>query len=95
MYKVGDIVEVKEPLSFKPHYWNRQYKVIEVEGISNCGDEETWLVLEVLGEEIIRLSRFGAMTIKKLSVTPEGQRNLILVRRENELIKKSIRKLKI
>ena len=106
MYKIGDIVEVKETDNFQPHFWNKRFKVIDVERELN---EELWLIVEVVGEPIelprkhplirksifIELRRYGNRTIRSFSVTPEGQRDLILVKRNQELIIKSIEKFKL
>ena len=105
MYKIGDIVEVKEPDNFQPHFWNKRFKVMDVERELN---EELWLIVEVVGEPIelprkhaLRsvgmelLDIYGNRTIRSFSVTPEGQRDLILVKRNQELIIKSIEKFKL
>lgn len=96
MYKIGDIVEVKEPDNFQPHFWNKRFKVMDVEGELN---EELWLIVEVVGEPIElprnALRRYGNRTVRSFSITPEGQRDLILVKRNQELIIKSIEKFKL
>ena len=96
-YSIGDIVEVKEPDNFQPHFWNKRFKVMDVERELN---EELWLIVEVVGEpiELPRkhpLRRYGNRTVRSFSITPEGQRDLILVRKGQELIIKSIGKHKI
>jgi hypothetical protein len=92
-YSIGDIVEIKEPNSFMPMFWNRRFKVIDVDLYEL--DEELWLVVEVMGEPIVVPYRSSNKQVMKFSITLEGQRDLILVRRSGELIIKSIGKLKI
>ena len=113
MYKIGDIVEVKEPDNFQPHFWNKRFKVIDsllvkYQNVERELNEELWLIVEVVGEPIelprkhaLRsvgmelLDIYGSRTIRSFSVTPEGQRDLILVKRNQELIIKSIEKFKL
>ena len=92
-YSIGDIVEIKEPNSFMPQFWNRRFKVIDVDVYEH--DEELWLVVEVIGEPIVVPYRSSDKQIMKFSIALEGQRDLILVRKSDELVIKSIGKHKI
>lgn len=106
-FKIGDIVRVEEPVSFQPHLWNRTFKIVEDNHIRFSYIESQkeygwhpWLVVEVMGEPIrVRGRRYGVgdddIEIIKFEITEEGQKDLILVKREEEIIPMNIKKHKI
>lgn len=100
-FKLGDIVRIDEPESFQPHFWNRSFKIIDLEPTGYS--RHPWLVVEVIGEPIkFRRRRLGRITsrffyyeeseITKFEITEDGQKDLILVKREGEVILKNIKK---
>jgi hypothetical protein len=97
-FNKGDIVRIKEPFSFQPHYWNKSFEVIEIEE----DGEERWVIVKFVGGtiEIPRTSsrmqnRFGNRIIRRLYIDDNGQKDLIMVKKSDELIMKNITKHRI
>lgn len=100
-FKINDIVRIDEPSSFMHCYWNRSFKIVDMEYIGDNKEYPWWFIVEVIGEPIITKRkgslqyRFGDRIIRKFSITEEAQKDLILVKREGEVIGKHIKKHKI
>lgn len=101
-FNINDIIRIDEPISFMPCYWNRSFKIVDMEYVGDNKEYPWWFIVEVIGEPIIIergnihiRNRYGDKIIRKFSITEEAQKDLILVKREGELIGKHIKKHKV